>query len=148
MPLNTQGMLPVEALPVIRRNAAQLKLNLQSTVARLASNSVTVQDASEIYMMILRSVEQLGTLKTVTGLNDFATAQYAEPTDTVAAIEAIEAKAAEIVGFFVANAPASISSLPFEEWSGGNFLNALYAPDSTESVALRALMGELAALVD
>lgn len=148
MPLITTGTLPVEALPIIRRNAAQLKVNVQGVIAQLQTQSVTVQDASGIYMMILRSVEQLSRLKDVVGLNDFASAQYAQPTDTVAAIEAIEAKAAQIVGFFVASAPSQISSLPFEQWANGNFLSALYAPDSTESVQLRALLGELVSLID
>lgn len=148
MILNTAGTLPVEALPIIRRNGAQLKANILGAVSRLEGSSVTVQDASEIYMMIQRSVGQLSALKGTAGLNNFATAQYAEPTDTVAAIGLIEEKAAEVVGFFVANAPASIESLPFDQWSGGNFLNALYAPDSTESLQLRALLGELAALID
>lgn len=148
MALRAGGTLPVEALPIIRRNAAQLRATALSIRAKLSTSSVTVQEASEIYMAIRRSVEQLSALKVIPGLNEFASAQYNEPVDTVASIQAIEAKAAEIVQFFVLNAPAQIESLPFEQWANGNFLGAIYAPESPESVGLRALLLELAGLIE
>lgn len=144
MPLKTMGTLPSEALSLIRSQGQALKTTLHYYRNKLENEAVTLDTARDIYMAVKKALETLGSAAVTPGLNEYAQQQYLDESVNVTAdCMAVISSADPLWAFFLANAPTELPVKDPAAWEGGVYQDAIYTPESTESVTLRGLLSDI-----
>jgi len=137
MTFRASNILPQEAYQTVKRAAVQLKINLASFNAQLASSGADYDFLQAIYRTLTRADDQFTALKSTQGLAAFA--KYQEDDDTYDVVTAFAEMQAAIVGakaWLDANVPTSVTVKPPADWTDDTMISNAFSPAQTAGLRI------------
>lgn len=146
MAFKASNVVPQDAYQVVKRAAVQLKINLQSQKAQLASSGADYQFLQDIYLTLTRANNQFNTLKTTPGLAAYAKDQENDPAyDVVAEFTAMQNAIGACTAWMDANVPTSVTAKSPANWDGGVIISNTFTAGQTAGLQA-ALQGVIDAI--
>lgn len=135
MAFRASNVLPSTAYDIVRRAAVQLKINLQGINVRLSSTDADYDFLREIFRTLERADNQFNTLKTTTGLADYARDQEVDPTyNVVAEFTSMQSTITASMDWIIANVPTNVTAKTPDNWGDGTLISDTFTPAQTSGL--------------
>lgn len=146
MAFKASNVVPQEAYRQVKGAAVQLKVNLMSFKAKMAASGADYDYLHGIYMTLKRADDQFTSLKSTSGLAQYAKDQESDQAyDVAAAFTSMQAEISTAMAWMVANVPTNVTAKSPDQWGDSTLISNTFTAAQTSGLqtALQGVIDEI-----